>query len=80
MKTEIKERPSHHDEPQARTPQYAPTMSDAEIEALIAQLDRNSEERAHAQTRMTDSVKIIREMRADRAKQLRRLSGNADRR
>ncbi|MHB8645467.1 MAG: hypothetical protein ACYDAR_06735 [Thermomicrobiales bacterium] len=80
MQTEIQERPRHHDEPQARTPHYSPTMSDAEIETLIARLDRNSEERAHAQTRLTDSVKSIRTMRAERTKHLRRLGGNADRR
>jgi hypothetical protein len=79
MQTEKKERPSH-DEPKARTPHYSPTMSDAEIEALIARLDRNSGARAHAQTRMTEAVKIIRKMRADRTKHLMRLGGNADRR
>lgn len=59
---------------------YSPTMSDAEVEALIARLDRNSEERERAQTRMTDSVKVVRKMRAARTKHLTRLSGNADRR
>lgn len=59
---------------------YSPNMSGAEIEALIARLDRNSEERERAQTRMTDSVKSIRKMRTERTKSLRRLSGDADRR
>ena len=80
MQTEMKERPSHHDEPKAETPHYSPMMSDAEIEALITRLDRNSEARAQMQTRVTDSVKIIGKMRTERTKHLRRLSGNADRR
>jgi len=55
-------------------------MSDAEIEALLARLDRNSDARARAQTRSTDSVKSIRRMRAARTRELMRRSGNADHR
>lgn len=59
---------------------YSPAMSDAEIEALIARLDRNSEARAREQKCPTDSVQAIRKMRAARTRQLTRSGGNADRR
>ncbi len=63
-----------------RTHAYSPDMTDAEIEALIARLDRNSAARAREQTHPTDSVKLIREMRAARTRHLMRRGGNADHR
>ncbi len=63
-----------------RTRAYSPAMTDAQIEALIARLDRNSAARAREQTGPTDSVKSIREMRAARTRHLIRRSGNADHR
>ncbi len=68
------------EEAEARTRAYSPAMTDAEIEALIARLDRNSAARACEQTRSTNSVKGIRKMRAARTRELMRRSGNADRR
>lgn len=58
---------------------YAPTMSDAEIEGFIAQLHRHADEWAKEQREPTDSVKILREMRAARSEELYQRSRNADR-
>jgi hypothetical protein len=62
-----------------QTPVYSPTMTDAEIEALIARLDRNREARTHGQPYLTDSVKIVRKMRQERTKELMRRVTNARR-
>ncbi len=68
------------EEAEERTRAYSPAMTDAEIKALIARLDRNSDARAREQTRSTDSMKSIRRMRAARTQELMRRSGNANRR
>ncbi len=68
------------EEAEERTRAYSPNMTDAEIATLIARLDRNSDARARAQTRPTDSVKSIRRMRTARTQELMRRSGNADHR
>jgi hypothetical protein len=58
---------------------YSPTMSDAEIAAFIAQLHRHTVEWAKEQREPTDSVKMLREMRAARSEELYQRSRNADR-
>lgn len=59
------------EEADERTRTYSPAMTDAEIAALIARLDRNSDARAREQTRSTDVVKCIWKMRAARTEAMR---------
>ncbi len=79
MRTEINERMNDNtrEEP---TIVYSPTMTDAEIEALIAHLHHNTEARTHERPNTTDAVKLVRKMRAARSEELNQRSRNADRR
>ncbi len=79
MRTEVKERLSDNEEEEPTTV-YSPTMTDAEIEALIARLHHNTEARTHARPNTTDAVKLVRKMRAARSEELNQRSRNADRR
>jgi len=75
MQTERNER--IHDrlvqeEQEDATNAYSPTMSDAEIEALIARLDEHSQQWAREQTKPTDSVKMLRTLRTHRLNAIKR--------
>ena len=61
-----------HEEQEDATNAYAPAMSDAEIETLIARLDQHSQQWAREQTKPTDSVKMLRILRTHRLNALKR--------
>lgn len=67
------------EEAEEHTDAYSPTMSDAEIEAFIARQHQQANVWAKEQTVPTDSVPVIRRMRAQRTRQLMRRSGDARR-
>ena len=61
----MKER-TQHPAPTAKALSYSPEMTDAEIAALIARLHRNAAARTHPGPQITDSVEVVRQMRAER--------------
>jgi hypothetical protein len=59
---------------------YVPTMSDAEIDAFIAELHDNRDDRKKEQRGETDSVNLLRENREARSEELYQRSRDACRR
>lgn len=62
-----------------KTPLYSPEMTDAEIAALVARLHRNAAARTHPVPHITDSVEVVRQMRAEREGEIMRRATNARR-
>ena len=58
---------------------YTPTMSDAEIDAFIAELHDNSDRRIKEQRGATDSMNLLRENREARSEELYQRSRDAGR-
>jgi hypothetical protein len=78
METDLKERIRDRlirEEREDAKNAYSLAMSDAEVKAFIARLHEMDAAWDSEQIPLTDSVPIIREMRAERTKQLMRRSG-----
>ena len=69
----------HERPPDTRGNRYSTHMTDAEIESLIDRLRHNRIARTHGEPELTDAVKVVRQMRDDRAREIDRRVGDAGR-